>query len=220
MNRPASITSALRVLVVDDHEVVRRGVRHVLQQLERPVEVVEAGDLEAARARLASGRFDLLLLDLSLGDDFGLQALPRLREAAPAMKVIVLTSLSEALYAERALRAGADGFVMKSELAAGLLDALRTVLAGQVYLSARQRSEVLRRMSGRGVADARPALSPRELEVLRLVAAGRSTREIAEALNRSVKTIETHKENLKAKLGAETPAQLMRQALAWFGEAP
>lgn len=210
----------LRALIVDDHEIVRVGVRHLLRQLDRPVDVIEAADLDGARAVLARERIDLLLLDLALGDDFGLQALPRLREAAPDMRVIVLTSLPETLYAERALQAGADGYVMKSALAGSLLDAVRTVLAGQVHLSPDQRSASLRRISGRADAPQQPALSPRELEVLRLVAAGRSTREIAELLNRSVKTIETHKQALKAKLGADSPAQLMRQALSWFGEAP
>lgn len=218
MHSPRTTEGALRVLVLDDHEVVRLGVRHVLQQLGRPVEVTDAADVDTARALLAGASFDLLLLDLSLGDDFGLKALPRLREAAPQTRVIVLTSLAEDLYAERALQAGAEGFVMKSELAAGLLEAVRTVLAGQVYLSPRQRSDMLRRLSGRAADVSRPLLSAREMEVLRQVAAGRTTREIAELLNRSVKTIETHKQTLKNKLGAETPAQLMRLALTWFGE--
>lgn len=218
MNPSFPSEGALRVLVLDDHEVVRLGVRQLLQQLGRPVAVTDAADVDSARALLAGASFDLLLLDLSLGDDFGLKALPRLREAAPQMRVIVLTSLAEALYAERALQAGAEGFVMKSELAAGLLEAVRTVLAGQIYLSPRQRSDMLRRLSGRATGASPPALSAREMEVLRQVAAGRSTREIAELLNRSVKTIETHKQTLKTKLGAETPAQLMRLALAWFGE--
>jgi DNA-binding NarL/FixJ family response regulator len=220
MPSPTADRSALRVLVVDDHEVLRLGVRHLLGQLDRPVETIDAADLDMARAALAAGRFDLLLLDLSLGEDFALQALPRLREAAGTARIVVLTSLAEQIYAERALKAGADGFVMKSELGSTLLDAVRTVLAGQVYLSPGQRSEMLRRLTGRAGSGERPTLSARELEVLRLVAAGRSTREIAERLNRSVKTIETHKQTLKTKLGAETPAQLMRHALAWFGTPP
>lgn len=217
----------LRVLLVDDHDIVRMGVRQLLQQLTQPVHMVDVATLPEAQVELAKAAFDLLLLDLALGSDFGLQALPRLRDMAPAMKIIVLTSLAEDLFAERALRAGANGYVMKTELGSTLLEAVGCVLAGDVYLSVRQRNEVLRRLGG-GSRLARPApagsahkpeLSPRELEVLRLVAQGLSTRDIAETLNRSVKTIETHKMALKDKLGADSPAQLVRLALSWFGDA-
>jgi DNA-binding NarL/FixJ family response regulator len=206
----------LNVLVVDDHEIVRLGVRHLLAG--RAV-VTECGSLKAARAALATQAFDLLLLDLGLGDDFSLVALPQLRADHPALKIIVLTSMDETLFAERVLRAGADGFVMKSALGDTLLQAVDTVMAGQVHLSAQLGSQMLRRMtSGQAPAADRPTLSGREVEVLRLVAAGKGTRDIAEALNRSVKTIETHKQALKSKLGADSPTQLVRLALAWCGE--
>jgi DNA-binding NarL/FixJ family response regulator len=210
---PPPTTTPLRVLVVDDHDVVRLGVRHLLGGRGS---VREAGDVATALALLAREPADLLLLDLSLGEDFGLTALPRLRAASPGMRVIVLTSLAEDLYAERALKAGADGFVSKSALGATLLEAVDTVLAGRVHVSPALGERLLRRL---GAAPAsRPELSPREIEVLRLVAAGRTTREIAETLNRSVKTVETHKQALKTKLGAQSPAQLMRLAVHWFGE--
>lgn len=204
----------LRVLVVDDHDIVRLGVRSLLAG--RAL-VREAGDVPGAVALLAGEPCDLLLLDLSLGDQFGLTALPRLRAECPGMRVIVLSSLAEALYAERALKAGAQGFVSKSALTGTLLEAVDTVMAGRVFVSAAMRDTLLSRVGTPGPI--RPELSPRELEVLRLVAAGRSTREIAEMLNRSVKTIETHKQSLKTKLDAETPAQLLRVALQWTGEA-
>lgn len=213
---PGAPDDPLRVLVVDDHEIVRLGVRSLLAA--RAAQVREAADVAGALARLTEAPCDLLLLDLALGDQFGLTALPRLRDAAPGMRVIVLSSMAEDLYAERALKAGADGFVAKSALGATLMEAVDTVLAGRVFVSAAMRDALLRRVGG--PAPSRPDLSPRELEVLRLVAAGRSTREIAETLNRSVKTIETHKQSLKTKLGAETPAQLMRVALQWAGDAP
>jgi DNA-binding NarL/FixJ family response regulator len=174
--------------------------------------------MREARSLLARERFDVLLLDLALGDDFSLAALPQWRQDHADMKIIVLTSMAEDLYAERALRAGADGYVMKSALAQALLGAVDAVLAGQVYLSPGLGSALLRRMAGRDARGDRPELSVRETEVLRLVAAGKTTREIAEALNRSVKTIETHKQALKTKLGADTPAMLVRLALAWGGE--
>ncbi|MBK7059924.1 MAG: response regulator transcription factor [Rubrivivax sp.] len=209
----------LNVLVVDDHDIVRLGVRQVLDRLSQPCDIREAASLREALDLLQQAPVDLMMLDLGLGDDFALGALPRLRAAAPAARILVLTSMPEDLYAERCLRAGADGFVVKSALSATLLDAVQTVLGGQIWVSVDQREALLRRATGRGgaVAD-RPELSARELDVLRLVAAGRSTREIAEHLNRSVKTVETHKQSLKLKLDAETPAMLVRKAIAFLGE--
>lgn len=205
----------IKILIVDDHEIVRLGVR---QLLAGRAEVAEAADLRAALEHLRSEPCDLVLLDLGLGDEFGLGAPPRLRDGQPGLKIIVLTSMPEELYAERSLQAGADGYVMKSALGQTLLEAVDTVLAGEVYLSRSQRSLLLRQRASGAAEGGRAALTAREVEVLRMVAAGRSTREIAETLNRSVKTIETHKQSLKTKLGADTPAMLVRLALGWFGE--
>jgi len=205
-----------RALVVDDHDIFRLGVR---QLLAGRAQVTEASSLREARAWLAAHPCELLLLDLGLGDDFSLTALPSLREDHPDLRIVVLSSMDESIYAERAVRAGADGYVMKSSVAQAILDAVDAVLAGGVYLSPRLGGAVLRRMAGRDKGAERPELSAREIEVLRLVAEGRSTREIAEVLNRSVKTIETHKQSLKTKLGADTPAKLVRLAVAWCGDA-
>jgi two-component system, NarL family, response regulator FusR len=206
----------LNVLVVDDHAIIRLGVRQLLAE---QAQVTDAESVAQARSLLTQRQFDLMLLDLGLGDDFGLTALPLLRQLAPNMKIIVLTSMDEGLYAERALRAGADGFVMKSEIAGALQGAIQTVMSGQVHVSSALASTMLRRMTTNADAvTGRAELSPREIEVLRLVATGKSTREIADALNRSVKTIETHKQALKTKLGADSPARLVRMALTWFGD--
>jgi two-component system, NarL family, response regulator FusR len=206
----------LNVLVVDDHAIIRLGVRQLLAE---QAQVTDAESVAQARSLLTQRQFDLMLLDLGLGDDFGLTALPLLRQLAPNMKIIVLTSMDEGLYAERALRAGADGFVMKSEIAGALQGAIQTVMTGQVHVSSALASTMLRRMTTNADAvTGRAELSPREIEVLRLVATGKSTREIADALNRSVKTIETHKQALKTKLGADSPARLVRMALTWFGD--
>ena len=179
----------LRVLVADDHDIVRLGVRHLLGE----------------RANVT--------------DAASLNALPRLREEHPALKILVLSSMAEDIFAERVLRAGADGFVSKAALSGVLMQAVGVVMAGGVYASPAIAGALMRRAAGRAdAASSSPELSPREVEVLRLVAAGRSTREIADALNRSVKTIETHKQALKTKLGADSPAMLVRLALAWCGE--
>lgn len=206
----------LRVLVLDDHAIIRLGVRHLFGDR---AQVFEAESVAAARSWLAGQRCDLLLLDLGLGDDFGLSALPGLRQADPTMKIIVLTSMAEDLYAERALRAGVDGFIMKSALGDTLMAAVDTVMAGHVYTSSQVSSQLLRRATGRDTTSTRPELSPREVEVLRLIAAGLSTREIADKLNRSVKTVETHKQALKTKLEADSPARLMRLAVSWFADS-
>lgn len=210
----------LHVLVVDDHDIVRLGVRQVLSTLDRPCAVREAASVREALDALRAAPADLVMLDLGLGDEFGLAALPRLRDLAPAARILVLSSMPEGMYAERCLRAGADGFVAKAALSATLLDAVRGVLAGRIWVSAEQRDALLRRATGRPASQGpgQPELSVRELEVLRLVAAGRSTREIADQLNRSVKTIETHKQSLKVKLDAQTPAMLVRKAIAYLDE--
>lgn len=209
----------LEVLVVDDHDIVRMGVRQVLERLPQRSNIRVATSVRDALDQLRRAPPHLLMLDLGLGADFALAALPRLREAAPLARILVLTSMPEDLYAERCLSAGADGFVAKSALSTTLLDAVLTVLAGQMWVSPEQRETLLRRATGRiaGPTD-RPELSARELEVLRLVAAGRSTREIADQLNRSVKTIETHKQSMKTKLGADSPAMLVRKAIAYLDE--
>lgn len=213
-------TAPLAVLLVDDHDVVRLGVRQVLEGLGRPCQVRDASSVREALAALAAGPVDLVLLDLSLGDELALGSLPRLRDAAPGARVLVLSSMPEDLYAERCLRAGADGFVSKGALASTLLDAVVAVLDGRLWVSPERRDVLLRRAAGRGAPEpaGRADLSTRELEVLRLVAAGRSTREIADQLNRSVKTIETHKQALKLKLDADSPAMLVRKAIAYLGE--
>ena len=210
-----------RVLLVDDHALLRMGLRHLFAA-EPDLEVVaDVGTVREAREALLAHKPDLLVLDLGLGDDFGLGWLPRLREDSPQTRILVLSSHAEQLYAERVLRAGAQGYVMKSAPTAELLNAVRQVLAGKISLSAEQQEAMLQRATGHASGgSAKPEMSARELEVLRHVAAGHSTAEIARMLNRSVKTIESHKQALKTKLGAATPTQLMRMAIAHFESAP
>lgn len=209
-----------RVVLVDDHALLRIGLRHLFAA-EPDLEVVaDVGTLREARDALIAHQPELLVLDLGLGDDFGLGWLPRLREDSPRTRILVLSSHAEQLYAERVLRAGAQGYVMKSASSDELLSAVRRVLAGRISLSVAQQDALLQRTAGRGGERAGRGLSARELEVLRHVAAGRGTVEIAGILNRSVKTVESHKQALKTKLGAETPAQLMRMAMAHFDSSP
>lgn len=217
MNAPIAPDRA-RIVIVDDHALVRIGLRQLFSR-EADLEVVaDVETIREARDALQRHRPDLLVFDLGLGDEFGLGWLPRLREESPSTRILVLSSHAEQLYAERALRAGAHAYLMKTVPSNELLQAVRRVLAGQIAVSAAQQEALLQRAAGH--AGASPELSARELEVLRLVADGRSTAEIAEALHRSVKTIESHKQSLKAKLGADSPAQLVRMAIAHFQTPP
>jgi DNA-binding NarL/FixJ family response regulator len=203
-------------VLVDDHALLRIGLRHLLSA-EPDLEVVaDVGTLREAREAVLAHQPDLLVLDLGLGDDFSLGWLPRLRQDSPSTRILVLSSHAEQLYAERVLRAGAQAYLMKSASSDELLKAIRRVRAGQIALSAAQQEAMLQRAIGHGSENARPEMSARELEVLRHIAAGRSTAEIAQLLHRSVKTIESHKQALKTKLGAESPAQLMRMAITHF----
>lgn len=195
---------------------MRLGLRHLLSA-EPDFEVVaDVATLLEARTALALHKPDLMVLDLGLGDEFSLGWLPRLRDEAPDTRILVLSSHDEQLYAERVIRAGAQAYVMKSAPTPDLLKAVRRVLAGQLALSAQQQDAMLQRAVGRRGHPNQPELSPRELEVLRLIAAGRSTAEIAHNLHRSVKTIESHKQSLKTKLGTDSPAALMRLAISHF----
>jgi DNA-binding NarL/FixJ family response regulator len=216
----AGTRSRSRIVLVDDHALLRMGLRELFAA-EPDLEVIaDVGSIAEVRELLAHDVPDLLVLDLGLGDEFALGWLPRLRKEWPGLRILVLSSHAESLYADRALRAGAQGYMMKSAAPAELVAAARRVLSGQIALSTEQQQATLQRMvgaaPGRGAIGTAQVPSPREIEVLRLIAAGRSTAEIAELLNRSVKTIETHKQALKTKLGADSPAQLMRMAIAHF----
>ncbi|HET9977503.1 MAG TPA: response regulator transcription factor [Burkholderiaceae bacterium] len=220
MNSSPSVSNPARVVLVDDHAILRVGLRQLFSAEPDLTVVADVGTVGEAREALVRHQPDLLVLDLGLGDDFSLAWLPRLREDSPATRVLVLSSHAEQLYAERVLRAGGHAFVMKSAPTDELLRAVRRVLAGHIVVSVAQQEALLLRSVGHATGTGAPALSTRELEVLRLVADGRSTAEIAQQLHRSVKTIESHKQALKAKLGADSPAQLIRMAIAHFDTSP
>jgi DNA-binding NarL/FixJ family response regulator len=159
---------------------------------------------------------DMILLDVSLKDSDGLQLLAELQAQLPDLPVLMLSMHEESLYAERALRAGARGYIMKQEPAPVLLQAIRTVLNGQAYVSDKMSSTLVNRMiGGRKSANALPMdrLTDRELEVFRMIGGGASVKEIADKLCLSAKTVEAHREHIKDKLGMKTSAQLVRFAI-------
>jgi DNA-binding NarL/FixJ family response regulator len=215
MSRPASAPA--RVLIVDDHPIVRLGIR---QMIEAEPGLAVCGEAESAREALdlvKSATPDLALVDLSLGDGSGLDLIRSLREVAPNVRVLVLSMHDEALFAERALRAGARGYIMKREAIAGLVHAIQEILAGRLFVSERMSQHLLERL-GRDAAvigDRLGRLTDRELEVLELIGRGLSTAAIADRLEVSVKTIETYRANLKTKLDLKDATDLIRFAATW-----
>jgi DNA-binding NarL/FixJ family response regulator len=213
-------SSRTRVLLVDDHPVMRQGMAAIINEEPDLVVCGEAEGVRTAIAAAAQTRPDVALVDLSVADGDGLELIRDLRNRFPDVRSLVLSMYDETVYAERALRAGARGYIMKAEAATTVMDAIRAVLRGEVYLSERMSA----RLGGghrprRAAADVSPAgqesLSDRELQVLRCVGRGMSTREVAEELFISVKTVETHREHLKQKLGLVSSGELLRYAIEY-----
>lgn len=210
------------MLLIDDHPIVRQGISQLLST-QPDLEVIgEAGTPEQARELVARLNPELVLLDLSLSGGSGLNLLRELKESAPGLQILVLSMHDEATYAERALRAGASGYVMKEAATDVLIDALNIVRQGGIYLSVRASESMLRGrnvLAGLAHPEARPngiaALSNRELEVFRRIGVGQGTREIAAELGLSVKTVETHRARIKDKLGVASATELVVQAARW-----
>lgn len=209
-------SSKYRILLVDDHEVVRRGVASLINA-EADLEVCgEADGVDSAVKAIRLNRPHLVLVDMSLKESDGLELLRRMSAEFPDVLALVLSMYDETVYAERALRAGAKGYVRKVEVAETVLSAIRRVLGGQVYVSDSVASGLLQRMSGgRGRASEMPTerLSDRELQVLRFIGRGLANREIADELFISVKTVESHREHIKQKLNLASSGDLLRYAI-------
>jgi DNA-binding NarL/FixJ family response regulator len=213
-----STVTAKKILIVDDHPLVRRGLSALIESENGLAVAAEAATCRAALEALDRDRPDLVIVDLALGAEDGLELIKKIRARKAKMPVLVLSMYDEALYAERCLKAGAMGYITKGQLDEALLDALRALLRGETYLSA----ELQRHLLGKYVAghtlepeSAPSALSDRELQVFRLLGQGLGTREIAEHLSLSIKTIESHREHIKNKLEIRTSAELVKQAVQW-----
>lgn len=205
-----------RILIIDDHPVFRRGLAALLSQEPWCRQTDEAGTVEEARSVCEAGLPDLVILDLSLGDRNAMGFLKDLHALWDQLLVLVVSMHAEDIYALRAVKAGARGYIMKSEAPARIVQAVKTVLGGRIYLSEAMRERMLDRMAGIP-AGSQPAdieaLTDRELEVLRLVGRGYGTQEIASLLNLSVKTVDTHREHIKLKLQLENAQELRRFAM-------
>lgn len=213
-----------QVLLVDDHPILRHGIAHLIGREADLVVCGEAGSVDEALALLAERPVDIMVVDLSLDNRNGLELIRMARTRHPQVRCLVLSMHDERLHAERALRAGARGYVMKHEATRKIVTALRGVRAGNIYLSDAIATDLLERLASGSAAPESAAvsdvqgLSDRELEVLRLIARGLKTGEIARTLNRSVHTVETHRASIKRKLGLKTSGELSKAAFALAAE--
>jgi DNA-binding NarL/FixJ family response regulator len=203
----------IRILLVDDHEIVRRGLKQLLAEGLPQARFGEASDVPQARALLAQQPWNLVLLDLKLPGGSGIELLTEVRRGQPQAAVLVLSSYSEEEFAVRAFHLGAAGYLTKASVAVEMLTAVKKVLAGGRYVSAALAEKLASLLDPRTPRIPHEALSPRELEVLRLVAAGRTIKEIAAEFSLSQKTIATYRARLSTKLGVSTNVALTRYAL-------
>lgn len=207
-----------RILMVDDHPIVREGMALFLNMQADLSLCCEANNAEEAMALFATHDPALVIVDISLGKDSGLDFIKALRRRSPGVGILAMSLHDELIFAEHALRAGANGYLMKQEVTANVLLAVRTVLSGDIYLSAAMHRRLAQKLATPDGVTASPitGLSEREFEVLHLLGLGFGTRQISEKLNRSIKTIEAHRASLKVKLQLQSGADLVRFAGQWL----
>ena len=216
--KPQSVTKVKKktVFIVDDHPLLRQGLA-LLVNRERDLAVCgEAEEAQTAMTEIAAKKPDILIADISLNGPDGLDLLKNLRVLYPSLPVLILSMHDESIYAERALRARANGYIMKQEATEKVLVAVRRILGGDIYLSDRMANKLLHQYISGAPPDMNSrlsALSDRELEVFRLIGEGRSTRQIAEKLHLSVKTVETYQAHIKEKLSLQSGRELVQHAI-------
>ena len=208
-----------KVFVVDDHPIVRQGLALLINQQPDLMVCGEAEDVNGALEGVAASAPDILIVDISLNGPDGLDLLKNIRARNSSLPVLMLSMHEESLYAERALRAGANGYIMKQQATDNVLVALRRILNHQeIYVSETVSNQMLRQYIGGATANKPSSISDltdRELEVFRLIGEGHSTRQIAEELHLSVKTVESHQAHIKEKLSLRTGRELVQHAIQW-----
>src|SRR2546425_10384265 len=211
---------AKRIVIVDDHPLFRKGLQEMIDSDGTFAVCGEAGNAAEAMQIIRKLNPDLAIVDLSLPGANGIELIKNIRAEFPRLPILVLSMHDESLYAVRALRAGADGYVMKHEAMANVIQAIREVLNGRPYLSPAMAAQVITRYAHRGSqseADAVERLSDRELEILELIGKGNEVRQIAKLLHLSPKTVETHRAHIKEKLNLQNARQVTRFAVQWVG---
>lgn len=218
---PPSTKAKTRVFVADDHPFLRVGLAHLINKEADMIVCGEAETVAGVRSGVEKEKPDLLLTDLCLGDSDGLELIKSLRAQFPGLPILVLSQQDETLFAERTLRAGARGYIMKERATQDVLEGIRTILAGDLYVSRKVAAQAMRKLVEGGSEAASQSgsevsgLSDRELQVFRLLGSGKGTKQVAEALKLSHKTIETYRENIKHKLGLSDATALIHRATEW-----
>lgn len=209
-----------RIVIIDDHPLVRAGLRSLFDEEPDLTVCAEAGNMRDAIEEVRTQNPDLALIDISLDDGNGIELIKRLKMHAPELKMLVCSMHDESLFAERAINAGARGYVNKHQVTEQILEAVHHVLAGRIYLSEQMVERVINGFARKKDAGSSSieTLSDRELEVFGLIGQGLSTSKIAERLHLSVKTVETHREKIKRKLQLATGGELVRHAVQWHIE--
>lgn len=212
-----------KILVVDDHPMTRAGLIFLINKQPDLEVCCEAGSPAAALELISNHPPDLLLTDITMPGRGGLEFIKDVLALYPALRILVVSMHDEVVYAERTLRAGARGYIMKEAGGESLLSAIRHVLSGQTYVSPQMSARILNSLSiqkPRGSTSPIEALSDREFEVFQLIGQGKSTREIAKVLNLSPKTVDVHRGNIKEKLDLQDSTSLVRFAVRWIETQP
>jgi DNA-binding NarL/FixJ family response regulator len=207
-----------RILLVDDHPIVRQGLAEMIDHEKDLAVCGTAEDLHQALEQINTLKPDLVVLDISLKGSNGIEVLKNIKVRYPKLLVLMLSMHDESLYAVRALRAGAAGYIMKQEATEKVLTAIRQVLRGEIYLSEKMEKKMMQQLvGGRTARTGSPLedLSDRELEVFNLIGQGHGTRQIAEQLHLSIKTIESHRAHIKEKLNLKNATELVQHAIQW-----
>ena len=218
MTKKSAAQNKKRIFIVDDHPMMRQGLA---QLIGAELDLAVCGEVESAELALdgiGALKPDLVLADVSLPGKNGLELIKDFHAIQPNLPVLVISMHDESLYAERVLRAGGRGYIMKQEGGKKLMQAIRQVLEGKIYVSEKMSAEILETFSGRRAGtESSPVekLTDREFEVFQLISQGKGTREIAEKLHISVKTIEVHRANIKAKLKLNSSSELICFAVRW-----
>jgi DNA-binding NarL/FixJ family response regulator len=218
MNYTMPAAKKSRVFVVDDHPIVRQGLALLINREPDLIVCGDAEDAHAAMQAIASSLPDIMIIDISLNGPDGLDLLKNVRMRFPELPVLILSMHDESIYAERVLRAGAQGYIMKQESTDKVLIALRRILGHEIYVSERIANRMLQRYigtPGTGQPASIADLTDRELEVFRLIGEGHSTRQIAEDLHVSIKTVESYQAHIKEKLSLRSSRELMQHAIQW-----
>jgi len=218
-----TLDNKIRILIVDDHPIVRQGLAELVNHEDDFAVCGQAEDYHKALRAIGQLNPNMAVVDISLKETSGLELIKDIHSQHPDLPVLALSMHDETLYAERALRAGAMGYIMKQEATENVIAAIRKILGGEIYVSDRMASRMVRKLvAGQTVTttSAVDCLSDRELEVFRLIGKGHGIRQISERLYLSVKTIETYRAHIKDKLNLADAAELLQYAIQWVSSCP